>query len=128
MLLILVSACSQPICRPGMASAPADQYHNKVTHRHYLLLLTDRDSGHYQLPKHCLNSWSRLLSGGVVGFWLEGKEKFQTTKKMGERHTVPHFQYICSQGRNRCSQSYMRHAVSHIFSKVLTDLPVFSRK
>lgn len=33
-----------------MASAPADQYHNKVTLRHYLLLLTERDSGHYQLP------------------------------------------------------------------------------
>lgn len=63
---------------PGMASAPTDQYHNKVTHRHYLLLLTDRDSGHYQLPELCLNSQSRLLSGGVVGFWLEGKREFQT--------------------------------------------------
>lgn len=38
------------LLRPGMAAAPTDQYHNKVTHRHYLLLLTDRDSGHYQLP------------------------------------------------------------------------------
>lgn len=38
------------LSHPGMASAPTDQYHNKVTHRRYLLLLTDRDSGHYQLP------------------------------------------------------------------------------
>ncbi len=64
----------------GMASAPTDQYHNEVTHRHYLLLLTDRDSAHYQLPEHCLNSRSRLLSGGVVGFWLEGKRNFRQQK------------------------------------------------
>ena len=42
----------------------------------YLFSLTERDSGHYQLPWHCLNSRSRLLSGGVVGFWMElGKKK-----------------------------------------------------
>lgn len=35
---------------PGMALAPNDQHHNKVTLGHYLLLLTDRDNGHYQLP------------------------------------------------------------------------------
>lgn len=34
---------------PGMTAAPTDQYHNKVTLRHYLPLLTDRDNGHYQL-------------------------------------------------------------------------------
>lgn len=67
-----------------MALAPTDQYHNKVTHRHYLLLLTDRDSGHYQLPEHCLNSRSRLLSVGVAGFWLEGKKEFQKTEKAEE--------------------------------------------
>lgn len=71
---------------PGMASAPAEHYHNKVTHRHYALLPTDRDRGHYQLPQHCLNSRSRLLSGGVVGFWLEGgkKKEFQATGKQGK--------------------------------------------
>ena len=65
---------------PGMTSALADHYHSKVTHRHYLLLLTDRDSGHYLLPLPCLNSCSTLLSGGVVGFWLEGKRNFRQQK------------------------------------------------
>lgn len=62
------------LLHPGISSAPTDQYHNKATHRHYLLPLSDRDSGHYQLPELSLNSWSRLLSAGVVGFWLEGKK------------------------------------------------------
>lgn len=107
-----------------MASSPTGHYHNKVTRRHYLLLPTDRDSGHYQLPLHCL---SRLLSGGVVGFRLEGKRNFRQ-RESGEKDTRFYTFNRCSQGRNCCSQSYMRHAVGLIFSRVVTDLPVLTGK
>lgn len=88
---------------------------------------TDRDSSHYQSSSHCLNGWLRLLSAGVAGFWLKGGEEEGEKGNSGaERKTASHFQQFCSQGRNACTQSYVRHAASLIFSRALGNLPAFA--
>lgn len=92
-----------------------------------LLSLTDRDSGHYQPPSHCLNGWLRLLSAGVAGFWLE-EEEGEKGSSGAERKTALHFQQFCSQGRNGCIQSYVRHAAILILSPALGNLVAFAEE
>lgn len=108
-----------------MAGTPPPHHYQKSDAQRPLLPLTDRDSGHYQPPSHCLNGWLRLLSAGVAGFWLEEEERGKGSSG-AERKTALHFQQFCSQGRNGCTRSYVRHAVSLIFSCALGNLLAFA--
>lgn len=108
-----------------MAGTPHPHHHQKSDAQTPLLSLTDRDSGHYQPPLHCLNGWLRLLSAGVAGFWLE-EEEGEKGSSGAERKTALHFQQFCSQGRNGCTHSYVKHAVSLISSCALGNLLAFA--
>lgn len=113
---------------PPTPTATHHHHHQKSDTQTPVLSLTDRDSGHYQPPSHCLNGWLRLLSAGVAGFWLEEEEEVKGGEKGSsgaERKTALHFQQFCSQGRNGCTQSYVRHAVSLIFCRALGNLLAF---